>query len=190
MVAATSLGVTAAPSLATDDEPWLIRPYDAGLDEDGMMSFLGESYCRCSAGRRAGASGYTEADTEGESKRKDFLAKTRPIWTWLLANADVTLSVDPENPDTSIWAWMISSGPDVLHAVGCKRTVIATGLCRDMVMGLLGPRWNTFQVLTLELPQMRANRVGWKPATNHFGFDRPSRWVIDPSWLAVRMVKP
>lgn len=163
------------------------------------MYFLGVSYCRSSAGKRAGANraGWTQGDdpkhpvvdAEAVARQQAYLRQMRPVWRWLLDHADVTLAVDPESPDTSIWAWMITSGPEVLHAIGCKRSIIDVGLCRDIVHDLLGERWNAFQVLTLELPQMRAARLGWKPPKDWFGFDRPTRWVIDPAWVASHMAE-
>jgi hypothetical protein len=171
------------------ERPWLIRPYEAGLDEDGMMSFLSGSYCRSDAGRRAGATGFTEADAAGQERRRAFQALMRPTWAWLLANCDVSLAVDPENTQTSIWAWLVTSGPDVLHAVGCKRNVIASGVSREMVLDLLGHRWESFQVVTLELPQLRKSRLGWKPMPDWLNLERPSKWTLDPSWLAARVAK-
>jgi hypothetical protein len=179
--------VSAAEALSDDDRPWLLRPYDAALDEDGMMSFLSGSYCRSAAGKYAGASGFRESDSEGQERRRKFQGATRAVWEWLLKNADVTLMVDPANPETSIWAWLVTSGADVLHAVGVKRSAIAAGVCRDLVMDLLGDRWKRFQILTLELPQMRAPRLGWRSQPDWFGFDRPTEWRLDPIWLATRM---
>lgn len=154
-----------------------------------MMSFLGSSYCRTNAGKYAQAySRPTVENSAEETQRRAFEAKMRPLWAWLLANCDVHLVVDPEHPDTSIWAWMVTSGPDVLHAIGCKTSVIEAGLCHDVVMELLGERWKTPQVLTLELPQMRASNPGWKRPKAWFGFDRPAKWWLDPTWFAVRMV--
>jgi len=161
-----------------------------------MYYYLGVAYSRSSAGRRAEASraGWRVRDEtspipnqETVDKQRAFLESHRPIWNWLLANAEVLLAVDRLNPHTSIWAWAVTSGPDVIHAIGVKRDMIAAGFGRELVDDLIGERMQRFQVATLELPQMRANRRGWKASKDLLGFDRPKEWSLDPTWLITRM---
>lgn len=175
-----------AEAFADDERPWLLRRFDPALDSD-MISLLSGSYCRSSAGKRQGASGFPEADAAGQERRRAYQRKMRPVWEWLMAHADILLAVDPESPETSIWGWLVTSGPEVIHAIGCKRSAIAAGLCRDLVLDLLGERWTTSQVVTLELPQMRQHRTGWAAPKDWFGFDRPTKWHLDPMWLPAEM---
>jgi len=177
------------------DDPWLKRPYDADRDEDALHYLLGVSYARSRAGWRAGAYAHARGrdpratPTEDDRAReKAFFDATRFVWSWLLDNADVTLVVDPEAQHL-IWAWLITSGEDIIHAIGCKRSVIEAGgsLSVDIVRDLLGPRLKGFQVCTLELPQMRAQRPGKKLVNDWIGMDRPKTWSLDPLWLLTRM---
>jgi hypothetical protein len=186
--------VTAAVSLEAERD-WILRPYNA--DTDDLYYLLGVAYSRGSAGRRAGASraGWTKSDPahpvpdqESIDAQKAFLEAHRPIWNWLLENADVEVAVDRLRPDTRIWGWCITSGPDVVHALGVKRDLIEAGFGREIAMDLLRDRWDRFQVVTLELPQMRAPRHGWRPSKDMLGFDKPKQWSLDPTWLVTRMV--
>jgi hypothetical protein len=159
-----------------------------------MVYLLGMSYRKSQAGKRAGVHSIGIKDhvapaPEAEAKLKSFLSDYLPIWEWLLANADVTLAVDAEAPRDSIWGWMVTSGPGVVHAAGCKRSVIAAGFGPEIVGLLLGDRWTSKQVMTLELPQFRVANPGWKPPGDWLNLDRPSQWALDPSWLAVRVAK-
>lgn len=174
-----------AAALSDDERPWLLRPYDARLDEDGLLHFLGTGYFWSNAGRRAGVD-RKPLTAEDELRRREFLSLYEPMWRWLLVNAEVTVAVDPEHPDTSIWGWLVTSGETVVHAIGCKTDIVDVGLARDIVLDLLGPRWRTFQLTTLELPQLRSQPENKPKIRNIFGFDRPSKWALDPSWLAVR----
>jgi hypothetical protein len=188
--------VSAAEAIEPIDTPWLLRgyeptrerPYD---DESALMYMLGVGYTRSRAGQRAGASraggsttreeraGGTK-DPHAKDREMAFLAVHRPIWLWLLENADVQLAVDPEAPHI-IWAWLVTTG-DVVHAVGCKRSLIEAGLSVDVITDLLGDRLKKHQVCSLELPQMRT-RGG-----EAIGLDRPAQWSLDPTWLLTRMV--
>lgn len=179
-------------ALALDAAPWLVREYDADGDESALMYLLGVSYTRSRAGVRAGANragGSTSADERSGAAKRDpsardremaFLAAHRSIWLWLLENADVKLAVDPEAPHL-IWAWLVTTD-EVVHAVGCKRSLIDAGLSVDVVTDLLGDRLKRHQVCSLELPQMRT-RGG-----EAIGLDRPAQWSLDPTWLLTRMV--
>lgn len=179
------------------ETPWLMRPYDAELvhdgirEEDGLMYFLGVGYTRTRAGIRSCANHAGGSKTPAQHKagaKKDqatmdremaFMNAHRFIFAWLLENADVTLAVDREKP-TRIWAWLVSSG-DVIHAVGCKRSLIAERLSVDVVSELLGDRLGKHQVCSLELPQMRTR------GSEAIGLDRPSSWSLDPTWLLTRI---
>lgn len=168
---------------------WLRRGYEPtrheeGWDDEGALSYLlGVAYARSRAGQRAGASraGFrTEApDPHAVARQKAFLDAHRPIWTWLLAHADVELLVDPEKP-WIVWSWLITSG-EVVHAVGCKRSLIEAGVAADAVRDLLGERLARHQVCSLELPQMRTR------GPDAIGVDRPREWSMDPTWLLARM---
>jgi len=162
---------------------WLVRPYDSA-DEDAMHYLLGIAYTRCRSGMRAGAAraGRTVVGPPGEAvaRQRAFLAAHRPIWAWLLAEASVALAVDPEAPQI-IWAWLVTSGDDVVHAVGAKRSLIAAGLAAEVVRDMLGSRLDRHQVCSLELPQMRT--IG----SEGIGIDRPRLWSLDPSYLVTRM---
>lgn len=172
------------------DAPWLTRSYEPertgdGWDDEGALSYLlGVAYARSRAGQRAGASraGYrTETpDPHAVAKQKAFLEAHKPVWAWLLANADVQLVCDPEQP-WILWAWLITSGGDVVHAVGCKRSLIEAGIAEDVVRDLLGGRLRKHQVCTLELPQMRTR------GPDAMGVDRPKEWSGDFTWLLTRM---
>lgn len=168
---------------------WLRRGYEPdrtedGWDDEGALSYLlGVAYSRSRAGQRAGASraGYRvdKPDPQAVARQKAFLDAHRPVWAWLLANADVELLVDPDKP-WIIVAWLITSG-DVVHAVGCKRSLIEAGVAADAVRDLLGERLGRHQVSSLELPQMRTR------GPDAFGIDRPQNWSLDPTWLLTRM---
>lgn len=184
--------MAAAATLALDAPPWLLRPYDPSTDEDGLMYLLGVGYTRTRAGERAGAShaggSRTAAERVSGAKRdpaaldrqKAFVDAHRFVWLWLLANAEVTLAVDSEKPATQIWGWLATSG-DVIHAVGCKRSLIAEKLSTDVARDLLGDRLRKHQVCSLELPQMRTR------GSEAIGLDRPSSWSLDPTWLLTRI---
>ncbi len=116
------------------------------------------------------------------------MAAHAPIFRWLLDNADVTLAVDRERPDTDIWAWMVTSGDDVLHAVGAKRSAVKNGLAVELVRGMLGDRLTRFQIVTLELPNLRAPRHSNLKSTDIVDITRPYAWCLDPTWLVTRMV--
>lgn len=175
-----------------------------------MYYVLGVGYARSRAGSRAGASGtggseeravpvdiraWREAylgvhmkswHPDPTVRQKAFWGAHHPIWEWLLKNADVTLVVDPEQQNI-IWGWMVTSGDEVLHAIGCKRSFCERvagepPLSVDLVGALLGDRLHRHQVCSLELPQMR---VKGKDTT---GLDRPREWSMDPTWLLTRMV--
>lgn len=191
----TFVGVSAAVTLS--EREWILRPFNAETDADWLYYALGVSYSRGAAGRRANASragvrmrtpDSPVPDQAAVDQQVAFLESHRPIWNWLLANADVTVAVDRHNPDHSIWAWAVTTGDDVIHAVGVKRDMIVAGFGRELVEDLLGDRMRRFQVVTLELPQMRSNRQGWKPSKDLLGFDRPKEWALDPAWLARMMV--
>lgn len=172
------------------DREWLLRPYDASTDEDGLMYLLGMNYCRSSAAKRAGVQATNEPTApDAAARQRVFLNDCRPVWRWLLESAETLVAVDAESPETSIWGWMITSGPEVLHAIGCKRSIIEAGLCQELVLDMLGERWTTPQVMTLELPQMREGRPGWPPKKEWFNFARPAQWVLDPCWLARHMAR-
>lgn len=108
-----------------------------------------------------------------------FVQSHRPVWLWLLAHAEITLAVDPERTHI-VWAWLVTS-EHVIHAVGCKESVVKAGLSEDIVRDLLGERLRRHQVCSLELPQMRARGGG------AIGIDRPREWSLDPTWLLTRM---
>lgn len=190
----------AAEALA-EERDWLFRAYDPNdpEDESGMMYLLGVGYARGKAGWRAGASGAGEArgglttgsevasNHDALAKQKAFLDSHAPIWRWLLANANVTLAVDPLDL-SNIWGWIISSEPDVVHAIGVKRSVIKAGLGRDLVRDLAGSRWSEHQVVTLELPQLRSATSKYK-SSHLVDLDRPYQWSLDPTWLVTRMIR-
>ncbi len=178
-----------------DESPWLIRPYDPTnqLDEDGLMYFLGVGYTRSRAGARAGASkaggsrtkaerdaGVNEVAPDARDAQRAFMLAHRFIFTWLLKNAEISLAVDREKPNERIWAWLVTTG-DVIHAVGCKRSLITEKLSSDIVRDLLGTRLMRHQVCSLELPQMRTR------GAEAIGIDRPSSWSLDPTWLLTRI---
>ena len=168
-----------------EPEPWLIRPYmPESADDEALYYMLGIAYSRSRAGRRAGACGAGRKvsgppSVEDIAKQKAFMAVHRPIWTWLLAHADVSLVVDPEAPHI-IWAWLVTTD-DVVHAVGCKRSIVEAGFSQDIVRELLGDRLTRHQVCSLELPQMRTR------GDSAIGLDRPQTWSLDPTWLLTRM---
>ena len=182
------------PADNDNGSPYLFRPYDSAQDEDAMHYLLGVSYTRSRAGQRAGASRAGGSRTREErasgaavkpeavAKQKAFLAAHSPIWTWLLENAEVTLACDPQAPHI-IWGWRITSEPNVLHALGCKRSLIEAGLATDLMGYLMAPL-RRFMVCTLELPQMRAK------GSNAVGIDRMREWSLDPTWLITRMYPP
>lgn len=149
------------------------------------MYLLGVDYARSRAGERARANGAGKSngtpDPESVDRQKAFLAAHRPIWLWLLEHAEVVLACDRHDPD-SIWGWALTSGPTVVHAVGCKRDIVDLGFAKDITRDLLGERLTQHQVCTLELPRLRTK------AHHAIGIDRPREWSLDPTWLLVRMV--
>ena len=178
-------------ALATSEHGWAVRPYHAD-DEGALVYLLGVSYTRSRAGHRAGAHGAGRSgvgetpDRDAYDRQRAFLDAHLPIWRWLLAHADVTLVVDPEDRSI-IWGWLVTSGETVVHALGCKRSLIKAGLAQDLILALAGDRWRAHQVVTLELPQLRRNRAGWR-STDLVDLDRPREWSMDPTWLTTRMV--
>ncbi len=172
---------------------WTIRAAGDG-DRDGLVTMLGVAYTRTRAGQRAGASraggsvvppGHGVPDDVMRAKQNAFIEAHRPLWLWLLDHADVTLIVDPETPRI-IWGWLLTSGEDVVHAVGVKRAFTERHpgeeqLAVAMVTDLIGERLRKHQVATLELPQMRTRGSG------SIGIDRPQAWSMDPTWLLTRM---
>ncbi len=181
---------------AVAERDWQIRQYDAGSDEGGMMYLLGVGYARSRAGGRAGVWGDAlpgvrsakPTSPEARARQQAFLDAHAPVWRWLLTHADVTLAVDPADPIESIWGWIITSEPNVVHALGCKRSVIAAGLGEDLLRDLAGPRWTTHQVLSLELPQIRTNANSRYKGAHVTQLVRPYEWAMDPTWLVTRMV--
>lgn len=171
-------------------DEWARRGYEPdrnepGWDDAGALGYLlGVSYARSRAGQRAGASHAgrrnAQPDPQAVAKQKAFLEAHRPIWAWLLEHADVALLCDPERP-WIIEAWLVTSG-DVVHAVGCKRTLIEAGIAADAVRELLGDRLTRHQVVSLELPQMRTR------GPDAVGIDRPQSWSMDATWLLTRML--
>ena len=185
--------MTAQPSeTSSASNEWLVRDFDPALDTDAFLYILGVTYARSRAGRRAGAwragrdGSVEQPSTVDIAKQKAFLEAHRPIWRWLFEHADVKLAVDPDAPHI-IFAWLVTSGPDVIHAVGCKRSLNESGPepgpGADIVRDLLGDRLSRHQVLTLELPQLFAHK-----GTDFIGIERPKTWGIDPTWLLTRMV--
>lgn len=166
-------------------------------DRDPLLYMLGVSYCRSRAGQRAGAcrSGGSREEEEGPprgpnydaiAKQKAFMEAHRPVWLWLLEHADVELVVDPGEQHI-LWGWLISSGPTVIHTVGCKRSLTERDagelpVSVDLVTALLGERMKKHQVCTLEIPQLRPRGSG------SIGLERPREWSLDPTWLVSRMV--
>jgi hypothetical protein len=182
------MGAAEKLEVATE-APWVLRPFgEDPRDEEAMHYLLGVAYTRSRAGQRAGASraGRRGDEPNGEMviKQRAFLAAMSPVWSWLLDNATVTLAVDPEQRHI-VWGWAITSEPNVVHAVGVKRSVIddaGPDVAQDLVRDLLGHRLDKHQVLTLELPQMRVR------GDAAIGIDRPREWSLDPVWLLTRMV--
>jgi hypothetical protein len=168
-----------------DAAEWALRPYDASTDEAALYYLLGVAYARSRAGYRAGASEAGRrrdgAEHDEVAARRAFMDSHRPVWTWLLEHADVTLAVDRERPD-QIWAWLVTSEPNVVHAVGCKRSLIEAKLAVEVVRDMLGHRLHEHQVCSLELPQLRTRRG------DAIGMDRPQLWSLDPTWLLTRMM--
>ncbi len=173
---------------------WTIRP--AGdQDRDGLVTMLGVAYTRTRAGQRAGASraggsvvpsGHPVPDEVMRAKQNAFIEAHRPLWLWLLDHAEVTLLVDPDPAHRIIYGWLLTSGPDVVHAVGVKRAFTERHpgeeqLAVAMITDVLGERLRKHQVATLELPQMRTRGSG------SIGIDRPQCWSMDPTWLLTRM---
>ncbi len=182
----------------TAGSDWVRRAYEAG-DRDNLLYLLGVSYCRSRAGQRAGASraGGSREEPEGPprgpnydivAQQRAFMDALRPVWLWLFEHADVELVVDPKDPNI-YWGWLVTSGPTVVHAVGCKRSFTEREpgelpVSVDLISALLGERMSKHQVCTLELPQLRPRGSG------SIGLERPREWSLDPTWLLSRMVTP
>ncbi len=188
--------VTAAVTLPVEEREWVKRGYDANTD-DGLYYLLSVSYTRSRSGFYAGASraGRSMANRvpcapDEVHKQVAFMEAHRPVWEWLLENADVTLAIDPKAPaDSQVWGWMITSGPNVIHALGVKRTVVSVSrdLAQEIALDLAGDRWDTFQSVTLELPQFQRETPKFRGA-DLLGITKPSRWTYDTTWLLTRMV--
>lgn len=181
------VAVASPTPLEEPADAWVLRPYgEDERDEEAMHYLLGVAYTRSRAGQRAGASRagrrVEEPDGDAVAKQKAFLAAHNPVWSWLLEHATVTLAVDAEQRHI-VWGWAITSEPNVVHAIGVKRSVIDAGedVAQDIVRDLLGDRLRRHQVCTLELPQMRTR------GDSAIGIDRPREWSMDPTWLLVRM---
>jgi len=180
------------------DREWIVRPYDPnGYDEDGLHYLLGVAYSRSRSGRRAGVSGHRDGgggigqrqsgdDADMVARQRAYLAAHAPIWRWLLDHADVTLAVDRTQPERWIIGWAVTSGDDVVHAIGVKRDWIKVGCGWDIVRDLVGDRIGQHQVLTLELPQFRSGPSSYR--SSDIVGERPTRWSLDPTWLLTRMV--
>lgn len=172
---------------------WVVRPYDEALDRTAMLYLLSVSYSRGWAGYRAGADSAGRSDvprsSDEQARVKAFLEAHEPVWNWLLEHADVTLLVDEGDPSESIWAWLVTSDDDVVHALGCKRSLVAAGLAPEAVTELAGRFLSRPCVTTLELPQMRIAkpRPDGSVSKDAIGMTQPRGWRLDPTWLLTRM---
>jgi hypothetical protein len=158
-------------------------------DIDALLYFLSVSYARSKAGERAGASGAGKKgkpSPEDAAQQRAFMEAHQPIWLWLLANAQVRLACDIERPD-SIYAWAITSEPNVVHAIGAKYDTVKLGFAKEMLEDLLGDRLTSMQVVTLELPKIPGERPGGTLPGGAI-MSRPARWYTDPTWLLTRMI--
>lgn len=183
----------AAEAESNEECPWIVRPYNARTDEEGIMYMLRVGYTRSRAGHRAKAEragGSKSLDEhaggapspEAIDRQRAFMDAHQPIWVWLLRNADVSLAVDRADPKI-ILGWLITSRPNIVHVVGVKRNAIEHGFGPEIARELLGDRLDTHQVCTLEAPQMRT-----RGGNDSIGIDRPREWSMDPTWLLTRMV--
>ncbi|MBX3198258.1 MAG: hypothetical protein KF894_08945 [Labilithrix sp.] len=171
----------------SEQPPWIVRSYEPAFDD--MMYLLGVGYTRSKAGQRARAQNAGKkgvVDPDEVARQKAFMRAHEPIWTWLLEHADVRLVCDRDD-NLIVYAWAITSEPNVVHVVGAKYDTVKAGFAAEMIVEVLGDRLKTPQVVTLELPQL----PGERPSGSLPGgaiMQRPARWYTDPSWLLTRMV--
>lgn len=177
------------PTPDRQDSPWVQRAYVPETDD--LLYLLSISYSRSKAGQRAGAHGAGKrstgvVDRDAVARQQSFMRAHEPIWRWLLEHADVRVVSDPD--DLSIvYAWAITSEPNIVHVVGAKYDTIKAGFAAEMVTELLADRLTTPQVVTLELPQLPGERPSGSLPSGAI-MQRPARWYTDPSWLLTRMV--
>ena len=145
---------------------WKIRAADAG-DEDGLVFHWLKSFAHSQYGRARGA------DVDRSPAELAYWEQHRHLVMSLLRSCDVSLVVDPAAPYV-FWA-MLCAEENRVHYILAKR--IWHNADRDdgttevasMFRALLGPRLETAQSVSHELPELR--RAGMR---------MPLAWRLDP----------
>ncbi len=138
-------------------DPWVIRPYDAALDENGVVFLFLKSFAHSPWGRAQGA------HVDGSDAERAYWAQHREVVLKLLERADTKVLCDPQAPEV-IWAFACTEGKDVYHYSVVKRRF--RGESAEMFKALLGG--------LLDKPC----RYTHDPAGT--GFCVPSTWTYDP----------
>ena len=110
-------------------DSWAIRPYDASLDESGVVYLWLKSFAHSSFGRATGA------HVDGSDAERAYWASHREVVLKLLNCADTFVLCDPDSPGV-IWAFACTSAPDVVHYAVVKRKF--KEFSTDMFRALLG----------------------------------------------------
>lgn len=154
--------------------PWVIRPFEAD-DENCCVSMWLKSYAHA---REVSDAGFRKASVDGSDDELRYWSTHQPIVSALLGSSEVRVACDPARVATGddggpsvIWAWACV-GPDSVHWVGVKRSVVRAGLGEDIVHNLLGDRIDREQTVTFELTDLK--RIGL----------HPEKWRRDRGWLS------
>ncbi len=96
------------------DVPWIIRPYDPALDENGVVYLWLKSFAHSGFGRAQGA------HVDGSDAERAYWSTHREVVLRLLKHADTRVLVDAESPGV-IWAFACTKAPNIFHYAVVKR---------------------------------------------------------------------
>ncbi len=116
-----------AEPAATD--PWIIRPYDASRDENGVVFLWLKSFAHSAFGRALGA------HIDGSDDERAYWAQHKEVVLRLLEHADTRVLCDRDAPDV-IWAFATTQEPNVYHYSVVKRRF--RGQSEEFFRALLG----------------------------------------------------
>ncbi len=110
-------------------DPWIVRPYNAALDENGVVFLWLKSFAHSSWGRTQGA------HVDGSDAERAYWASHREVVLRLLAHAETKVLCDPQAPEV-IWAFSCAMAPNVFHYAVVKRRF--RGESAEMFKALIG----------------------------------------------------
>ncbi len=139
-------------------ELWTIRPYDAQLDEGGVVFLWLKSYAHSPFGRARGA------HVDGSDAERAYWKEHREIVMRLLSKAETRILCDRDSPGV-IWAFACVEPPSVFHYAVTKRKF--KEFTDEMFRALLGSMVDGPAVYTHD--------------PSGTGLRTPSRWTYNPS---------